>query len=505
MSTQQQSRRQHSRNGPLLAGRYSAAVAQVLVALSPFIVLSTASLFITQQVSDDLHASVFGVQLADGLSNAGYAFGAVAAADLIRRLPMWRLYILTEAAFAVGSLLAALAPNIGMFTVGRVVQGLATGLLLVIALPPLVTRHGAARVPLSAAFVSLGLFGMVTLGPVIGGVVAGSDAWRLLFLIAAVLGVAGALLGLLAFERQMTAPPRLSFDWSGIPLALVATVLPFFGVSWLVRGGFGSPVFYLPVVVGLVALLVLLVRQYRQPRPLMPLKLISHTLPVTGIATAMVTGASVTALVDLAVVYMLQVEHRSPAMTGLILATQVFGVVVAAILFKSVLRTRWLPVLALGGLGVTALGGVLLLGLGSGGSLPLLLVSGLLLGFGAGAGVSPGLFMAGLSVPSNRLGPTFALVELLRSEAAFLVAPAVAQFVTLYTDPAVGVQVAVLILVVICMVSGALILGLLLLGGARPHVPDLDAWIAGEHPAYRSPRLANAIRHPAVQETPSRP
>jgi len=488
-----------------LAGKYPAAVALVLVALSPFIVLSSASLLISRQLAVDLHTSAFGVELAGGLSNAGYAFGAVAAADLIRRLPMWRLYTVIEVVFAVGSLLAAFAPGIGLFTVGRVVQGLATGMLLVVALPPLVTRHGSARVPLSAAFVSLGLFGMVTLGPVIGGLVTGGDQWRVLFAIAAVLGLVGSLLGQLAIERHLPAPPRLKFDWSGIPLAFAATVLPFFGVSWLIRGGFGSPLFYVPAVVGLLALLVMLVRQYRKPQPLMPLKLISHTLPVTGIATAMITGAAVTALVDLAVVYLLQVEHKSPAMTGLILATQVVGVVVAAILFKSVLRTRWLPVLALGGLGMTALGGVLLLGLGSGRSLPLLLVSGLLLGFGAGAGVSPGLFMAGLSVPSNRLGPTFALVELLRSEAAFLVAPAVAQFVTLFTDPAVGVQLAVLILVVICMVSGGVIVGLLLLGGARPHVPDLDAWIAGEHPAYRSPRLANAIRHPAVQETPSRP
>lgn len=499
MSVQQQTRKQPtSRSGPPLAGNYPAAVAQVLVALSPFIVLSSASLFFTQQVAQDLHTSIFGVELAGGLSNAAYAFGAVAAADLVRRLPMWRLYIVIELAFAAGSLLAALAPNIEMFTVGRVLQGLATGLLLVVALPPLVTRHGAARVPLSAAFISLGLFGMVAIGPVIGGLAAGGEAWRLLFVIAAALGVAGSLLGLAAFERQIPSPPRQSFDWSGIPLAFCATFLPFFGVSWLVRGGFGSPAFYLPLVVGLVALVLLLVRQYRKPQPLMPLKLIAHTLPVTGISTAMVTGAAVTALVDLVVVYLLQVQHKSPVTTGLILATQVVGVLLAAILFKSVLRTRYLPFFALGGLFVTALGGVLLLGLGSGRSIPLLLASGLLLGFGAGAGVSPGLFMAGLSVPSNRLGPTFAMVELLRSEAAFLVAPVVAEFVTLFTDPAVGVQLAVLILVVVCMISTALIFVLLYLGGGHPHRADFTAWLSGEHPAYQSPRLADAIRRPAA-------
>jgi hypothetical protein len=63
-------------------------------------------------------------------------------------------------------------------------------------------------------------------------------------------------------------------------------------------------------------------------------------------------------------------------------------------------------------------------------------VAGVLLGFGAGAGVAPALFMAGLSAPSDRLGPTFALVELLRSEAAFRVAPVVAQAPARGEEPA---------------------------------------------------------------------
>jgi hypothetical protein len=315
-----------------------------------------------------------------------------------------------------------------------------------------------------------------------------------MFGVAAFLGVVGSVLGLLAFERQAPAARHARFDWSGIPLAVAATVLPFFGVSWLVRGGFGSPVFYVPVAVGLLALCALLVLQYRKSRPLMPLKLIAHTLPVTGIATAMVTGAAVTALVDLAVVYLLQVQHETPILTGTILATQVVGVVAAALLFKAVLRTRWLPVLALGGLGTTALGGALLLGLGLGSAPVLVGCAGLLLGFGAGAGVAPALFLAGLSVPSGRLGPIFALVELLRSEAAFLIAPVAAEFVLLFRMPTDGITAATLILVLLCILSGALILGVLLLGGAHPHAPDLETWIKGEQPAYQSPRLAAALR-----------
>ncbi|MDQ1721034.1 MAG: hypothetical protein QOI26_768 [Pseudonocardiales bacterium] len=476
-----------------LAGSYPAAVAMALVALCPFIVLSTASLLITQ-LSVDLHTSVFGTQLAEGLSDAGYAFGAVAAADLIQRLPTWRVYVVSEAAFAAGSLLAAGASGIAQFTVGRVLQGVATGMLLVAALPPLVTRHGAARVPLSAMFVNLGLFGMVTLGPLVGGLAAAARVWRLLFVAMAAVGVVGVVLGLLAFERSDARSPRMRFDWSAIPLALAATALPFFGVSWLSRGGFDSPAFYLPVAAGLLALGALLVRQYRKNNALMPLKLVSHTLPVTGIATAMVTGAVVTALVELAVVYLLQVQHETVAMTGTILGTQVVGVVAAALLFKRVLRTRWLPALALFGLGVAGVAGVLLLGLGAGRAIWDVAAAGVLLGFAAGAGVTPGLFMAGLSVPSGRLGPAFAMVELLRSEAAFLVAPVIVGIVTLFSDPTQGIRFAALILVLLCVVCGALILAVLLLGGARPHAPDFELWVAGEQPAYHSPRLGAAIR-----------
>ncbi|MCW2645179.1 MAG: hypothetical protein JWP07_1288 [Pseudonocardiales bacterium] len=477
-----------------LAGSYPAAVAMALVALCPFIVLSTASLLITQ-LSVDLHTSVFGTQLAEGLSDAGYAFGAVVGADLIQRLPTWRVYVGAEAGFAAGSLLAAAASGITVFTVGRVLQGIATGMLLVAALPPLVTRHGAARVPLSAAFVNLGLFGMVTLGPVVGGIAGAEKVWRLLFVAMACVGVGGVVLGLLAFGREDAHSPRMGFDWSAIPMALAATALPFFGVSWLSRGGFGSPAFYLPVAAGLLALCALLVRQYRKDDALMPLKLISHTLPVTGIATAMVTGAVVTALVELAVVYLLQVQHESVAVTGAILGTQVVGVVAAALMFKRVLRTRWLPAFALFGLGVAGVAGALLVGLGAGRPIWIIAVAGVLLGFAAGAGVTPGLFMAGLSVPSGRLGPAFAMVELLRSEAAFLVAPIVVQIVLLFSDPTQGIRLAALILVLLCAVGGMLILAVLLLGGARPHAPDLDLWVRGEQPAYHSPRLAAAVRH----------
>jgi MFS family permease len=474
-----------------LAGRYAPAVAIALLGLCPFIVLTTATTLFTQRLVHDLSTSMYAVQLSAGLSNAGYAFGAVAAADLTKRFSQRRIYVTCEVTFVAASLLAALAPGIVAFSVGRIIQGATTGMLLVVALPPLVTNHGVDKLPLSAAFVNLGLFGMVTLGPVVGGLVGSFSGWRLLFVSIGALGFAGIAVGLLGFEGNEPPSRGIGFDFSAIPVAFAGTFLPFAAVSWLSRGSFTSPGFLVPLVFGLAAIVALVLRQYHKDEALMPVKMIAHTLPVTGIGAAMLAGAGFTALLELAEAYLLMSRGVQPAVIGGLLACQLLGVAVAAWLFKIMLNTRWLPVLAFSGLFVVAVGGAVLLALPAA-SFPVLAVGALLLGFGAGAGVAPGLFMGGLSVPSNQLGPTFALVELLRSEAAFLVGP-VLLHVAMIAGSA-GLSIAIEIMIALLVFTLIAVVAVLLLGGAAPHAPDLAGWLSGESSAFHSPRVLEAVR-----------
>ena len=317
--------------------------------------------------------------------------------------------------------------------------------------------------------------------------------WRPVFAVVAGLGVLGLVMGLLAFERQRGGA-AVGFDVFGIPLAAAAAVLPFLGVAFLSGGSFTSPAFVVPVLMGLVALVGLVVAQYARQRALMPVRLISHTLPVSGILAAMVTGAAFTAALELFRLQAGEVLGQPPLAVGVQLTTQLVGVGVAAWLFKRALCTRWLPVVAFGGLVVVAAATALLFMLSAATAPVVVPVAGLLLGFGAGAGVAPGLFMAGLSVPSNRLGPTFALVELLRSAAAFLLAPVLLEIATTAGDLAAGIERAAVITLVVLAVGGAAAVAVLLAGGRRPHAPDLETWLSGEAPAYDSPRFAAALR-----------
>jgi MFS family permease len=472
-------------------------VALALLALCPFIVLTTAFGLLTDDLVRDLGTTEFGVGLVGGLANAAYAFGAVLSADLIRRVPSRYIYLACQALFIVGSLLALVAGDVYVFAAGRVLQGLVTGMLLVAALPPLVTGNGAEKLPMTAAVINLGLFGMVTLGPAVGGVAADADAWRALLAAGAVLGTVGLVIGSRSFERRDPVAGGPAIDRVAIPLALGATVLPFVGSAWLVKGGFGSPGFWLPISVGLVLVVVLVVVELRKPDALMPVRPISHTLPVTGTLAAMVAGAAFTTLLELAQVLLLDLAERPPGEVGALLATQVAGVAVAAWLFKRLLPTRHLPALALSGLVSVVVAAGVLLALtpaNSGWLTPLVAV---LLGYGAGAGVAPGLFLAGFSVPATQLGPTFALVELLRSEAAFLVGPVLVHAAVSGDDLTAGLHLAIAVTLGVTVLGGLAALAVYLAGGARPHAPDLQAWLDGDRAAYHSPRLGHHVRGPA--------
>ena len=488
-------RADHRRNHAPLSGSYAAAVGIALLGLCPFIVLTTAFALTSRQIVTDLHTSMFGAQLSNALANAAYAFGAVTAADLVLRVSRRWLYVACEAVFVIGSVLGAVAPGIALFTTGRVLQGLTTGILLVVALPPLVTGHGVRRLPLSALYINLGLFGMVTLGPVVGGFAGTYGGWRLLFVAVAALGLAGLVLGLVAFPVNDPPSPRVGFDASAVPLAFGATFLPFLAVSWLTRGGFGAPVFLSALVIGVALLVALVVAQFRKPSGLVPVRPISNTLPVVGIGVAMVGGAAFTALLELVITYLTEVLGRSPVVVGGLLAPMLIGLAVGAVLFERLLPSRWLALLAFSGLAAIAISAAALLTLSAGDATALVPTVSVLLGFGAGAAVSPGLFMAGLSVPSSRIGPTFALVELLRSEAAFILAPVLGYLATVTgAGLAGGVHRGVGIALGLLVVVAALLGGLLALGGVGPSAPDLRGWLEDGGTGFHSPRLAAAVR-----------
>jgi MFS family permease len=474
--------------GPL-AGDYWPAVAMVLAALTPFLVLTSSIPPLSGLIAPDVGLGDSGMEMSAGMADAAYCFGTILAVHLTARLPARRLLVLYAAVFTVASVVTATASAPAPFFVGRLVQGLTTSLMLITAAPALVLGFPTPRLRSTAMVMNMGIFGAVAIGPVIGGAFAGLGDWRALFWIAAGVGALALAMSFLTFSDMPPMDREVEFDFESLTLASVGCTAAFFGASNLVAHSFTSPVVLIPMALGAACLVGLVAHQAYVRDPLMPVRQLGHTIPLAAIALAMSAGAGSVALVGL-----LQLTIESQHLSTALFWPELGGAVITACAFGYLLFTRYVPVLAFTGLLCLA-GTALLLTGAAGGDTTLIALGTGGIGVGVGAAVAPGLFVAGFALPSPQLPRIFALVELLRGVAAFFTAPLLIHLaVNQGPDLASGVESATWVTFGLLLAGVAAVAAIVAAGGLRLQAPDIDHWQEGEGPAIDSAPLGAALR-----------
>jgi nucleotide-binding universal stress UspA family protein/MFS family permease len=468
----------------------------VVLFLVPYLGLSAALQPVGPIIASQLHMSLQTIALAGGLANGGYALGTVLAVQLAQLLPQRRLLIVYAGVLVVGSVLAAAAVDPAMFIVGHVLQGLCTSMLLIAAAPPLFLGFPAAKLRWTAVIFNLCIFGAVAAGPLIGGAQASFHAWRPLFWIVAGIAAAGLAFSVLTFQDAPPADRSAPRDGLAIGLAATGAVAAFWGASELLTHRFLNPVAVVPLLGGLALIIILWIYQYRARRPLLSVRALASTIPISGIVVAVCAAAASTSAI--AITATVLASRYSPLHLGLLFLPELGAAIVTAFAFGAVFSRRLIHYFALMGLVFLAAGvGVLLIGVPP--SATATLVGSGLIGVGIGASVTPALFLAGFSLRSAAIQRVFAILELLRAVAAFMIAPILLHFAT--TLAGLGTpQLGTALWVCFALAAGAAVAGILLyaLGGVRPAAPALNIWMQGQEPAWESPPLLARVRHRAA-------
>ncbi len=474
--------------GPL-ADSYPAAAALVVFALVPFLMLTAAVFPLFPLLSKSLGLSTGALDITLGMSDAAYAFGTVMAVQLAVHVPGRRMLLGYITAFVLASILAAWAPVGAVFIGAFITQGLCTSLMLIAAVPPLVTGWPPAKMPWTGGIMNLCIFGAVAAGPTVGAIQASSGHWRPLFWGVVALGVLALAFALLTFEDQPPQDRSAPWDFVAITLAGCGCGASFFGASQLRVSGPGRPLTLTPLLAGVGMIIALVIHQYRSKHPLMPVKQLATAFPITGIIIALSASSAAFALMEL-VLLTLQ-GKASPVSIAVQFLPEFGAAVVTAVLFGALFRTRFTPVLAISGLAVLSAAAALLTGLADGGG-AVVMAGSALIGFGVGASVSPALFLAGFSLRSSQIQRVFALIELLRGVTAFLVAPILLYLATVIgSSKAAGIQGATWICLGIAVLGGIAAIAVFRLSGGRLQTPDLERWSGGE-PAWRSAPLGSS-------------
>jgi hypothetical protein len=243
----------------------------------------------------------------------------------------------------------------------------------------------------------------------------------------------------------------------------------------------------------LAVIVVLIVYQFRATRPLLTIRtMLTSTMPVAGVTVALLAAAaSVSATALTAGVLS---SKYAPLHLGLLYLPELGGAVITAVALGVVIKRRTIHYLPLAGMLFLAAGILVFLIRVPSSEAATLIGSGLT-GVGLGATVAPALFVAGFSLPSGNLQRVFAIVELMRAVAAFMIAPIFAHLAaTVGGSLEAGTRIALWIGLGLSL--GGAVVGVLIywLGDARPQAPDLDRFVDGESPAWYSPPLLARLR-----------
>ncbi|MEX1080373.1 MAG: DHA2 family efflux MFS transporter permease subunit [Homoserinimonas sp.] len=189
--------------------------------------------------------------------------------DLFGRIAILRWGLI---GFGVASVLCAVAPNSEFLIVARSLQGIGGALLVPSSLALIMsTFRGAAQgkaIGVWTAWTSVAFI----IGPLVGGLFVDLMSWRLIFAIN-VLPIAVTLWMLVVLRQKDVRQEGATVDYLGAVLAVIGVGAPVFALIEQGNFGWGSPLIYVPMVVGIIALAAFLWRQRVARHPMMPLDL----------------------------------------------------------------------------------------------------------------------------------------------------------------------------------------------------------------------------------------
>ncbi len=267
----------------------------------------------------------------------------------------------TLALFTLGAVICGLSPNLDLIIFGRVLQGVAAGII-----QPLVMVTIFQVFPLDRRGFALGIYAMglvlaLGLGPLVGGITIDALQWRQIFYVPIPLVAFAFVMGLV-FMPSVPGTTRPAFDWAGYALLCLALFCIMTAIASGQREGWTSNYILGLFLVGILAGALFIASQLRSSASLLDLSLFRNPQFLAAVTIAFVFGMGNFATTYAIPVFGQIVQGYTPTAAGFLLLPA--GLVVVAVLPITGRLSDWLPAHypIMTGLLLFALGAILLAG-----------------------------------------------------------------------------------------------------------------------------------------------
>jgi MFS transporter, DHA2 family, methylenomycin A resistance protein len=371
------------------------------------------------RIGADLSADVGRLQWVVDAYNLTYASLLLTGGVLADLYGRRRIFALGIALFTIGSIICALAPDVGTLIAGRAVAGLGAALEVPTTLAILAAAYPDPRERARPLGIWASCNGLAfIIGPTLGGVLVDHAGWRSIFLIV----VPPCLLALALayrFVGESAAPKGRRLDLPGQALAILALGALSLAVIEAPRWGWTSPWEILAIGVFVGSLLLFLRVEARTPGAMIPLDLFGKPLSASLAIAALMTFGMY-AMLFLTPLYLQSVQGASAVTAGLLLLPMSVSFLIVSQLSGRLTNAVGPRAMTCGGMAAMGVGMLMMAFATTYGGLVVVEIALLVIGVGLGLNTAPVQNVAVASVPQSRAGTASGLVNTARMVGATL-------------------------------------------------------------------------------------
>lgn len=242
-------------------------------------------------------------------------------AFLIQRFSVRHLFLTAMSLFALGTILGGFAPSFPILLTGRMVQASGSAIMM-----PLLMNVMLTSFPVEKRGGAMGMFGLVmifapAIGPTLSGWIIEHYEWNMLFHI--IWPIAIVVL-LFAFFKLKDKKEKIAINLD--VLSIILSSVGFGGILYgfstagnTDKGGWSNPEVYITLVVGLIALLFFILRQFKLKQPMLDFRVYKYPMfALSSLISVSVNMAMFSAML-LMPIYLQSIRGISPMDSGLLM------------------------------------------------------------------------------------------------------------------------------------------------------------------------------------------
>lgn len=241
-----------------------------------------------------------------------------ASAYFIQRFSDKRLFITAMLLFTLGTLLASLAPAFSVLLGARMVQAAGSAIMM-----PLLMNVMLTAFPVEKRGAAMGMFGLVmitapAIGPTLSGWLIENYSWRMLFDIVLPIAVITLIFAVIKL-KDVTAQRKIKLDFISLVLSSIGFGGLLYGFSSAGEKGWDSPYVYGTIIIGAIALITFVLRQFRTDEPMLEFRVYKYPMFALSSIISIVISVAMFSSMILLPIYVQTIRGISPLDSGLLM------------------------------------------------------------------------------------------------------------------------------------------------------------------------------------------